>query len=101
MHISLSAFAPENLVSGDGFGSPAPHQPAYLHTQDKAGSYLLGFLPISAAASMYLFIPPYCSPSGLSRVTHLRTDGVHFRKSAGTGPVVSNECCLGRSPWIN
>ena len=33
MNISLSAFAPENLVSRDGFGSPVPRQFAYLHTQ--------------------------------------------------------------------
>ena len=33
MRISLSAFAPENLVSRDGFGSPVPRQPAHLHTQ--------------------------------------------------------------------
>ena len=26
MHISLSPFAPENLVSRDGFGSPVPRQ---------------------------------------------------------------------------
>ena len=31
---SLSAFAPENLVSRDGFGSPVPRQPAHLHTQE-------------------------------------------------------------------
>ena len=30
--ISLSPFAPENLVSRDGFGSPVPHQPAHLYT---------------------------------------------------------------------
>ena len=29
---SLSPFAPENLVSRDGFGNPAPRQPAHLHT---------------------------------------------------------------------
>ena len=46
------------------------------------------------------------TPSGQSwvyRVTQLRTDGVHCRESASTGPVnlkvVPNECCLGRSPW--
>ena len=32
-NISLSAFAPESLVSRDGFGSPVPRQPAHLHTQ--------------------------------------------------------------------
>ena len=33
MKISLSAFAPENLASRDGFGSPVPRQPPHLHTQ--------------------------------------------------------------------
>ena len=31
MNISLSASAPENLVSRDGFGSPVPRQPALFH----------------------------------------------------------------------
>ena len=35
---SLSAFAPENLVSRDGFGSPVPRQPAHLHTQAEYGA---------------------------------------------------------------
>ena len=48
------------------------------------------------------------TPSGqyrVYRITQLRTDGVHCRESASTGPVnfkvVPNECCLGRSPWTN
>ena len=36
----LSAFAPENLVSRDGFGSPVPRQPAHLRTQAESGAYL-------------------------------------------------------------
>ena len=40
MNISLSAFAPENLVSRDGFGSPVPRQPTHLHTQAESGAYL-------------------------------------------------------------
>ena len=53
MNISLSAFAPENLVSRDGFGSPIPRQPAHhLHTQAK--SDIRRFLPSSAAAPIYL-----------------------------------------------
>ena len=32
-NISLSPFAPENLVSRDGFGSPVPRQHAHLDTQ--------------------------------------------------------------------
>ena len=39
-NISLSAFAPENLVSRDGFGSPVPRQPAHLHTQAESDAYL-------------------------------------------------------------
>ena len=37
--ISLSAFAPENLVSRDGFGSPVPRQPAHLHTPAESGAF--------------------------------------------------------------
>ena len=40
MNISLSAFAPENLVSRDGFGSPVPRQPAHRHTQAESGACL-------------------------------------------------------------
>ena len=63
MKISLSPFAPENLVSRDGFGSPIPRQPAHLYTQAESGAYALlaGFIPISAAASIYLFKPPYAA----------------------------------------
>ena len=62
--ISLSPFAPENLVSQDGLGSPVPRQPAHLHTQTESGAYLLtGFLPSSAAA-MWLAEDgvPRCAP---------------------------------------
>ena len=37
--ISLSPFAPENVVSRDGFGSPVPQQPAHLHTRAESGAY--------------------------------------------------------------
>ena len=36
MNISPSAFAPENLVSRDGFGNLVPRQPAHLHTQTES-----------------------------------------------------------------
>ena len=37
-NISLSPFAPENLASGDGFGSrPVPRQTAHLCTQAESG----------------------------------------------------------------
>ena len=54
-NISLSAFVPEDLVSRDGFGSPVPRQPSPLHTQAE-WCLLTGFLPSSAAASIYSFI---------------------------------------------
>ena len=40
MNVSLSPFAPENLFSRDGFGSPVPCQPAHLHIQAESGAYL-------------------------------------------------------------
>ena len=40
MNISLSAFAPENLVSRDGFGIPVPRQPFHFHTRAEYGAYL-------------------------------------------------------------
>ena len=106
INISLFPFAPENLVSRDGFGSPVPRQSAPLHTQAESGAHLRDS---SRVPRPYPFI--YLNrhtPSGQSRVyrvTQVRTDGVHCRESAGTAPVnlkvVPNGCCLGRSPWIN
>ena len=45
---------------------------------------------MSAAASSYLFKPSYAIGSVPSLPGHsqMRTDGVHRRESAGTGPVV-------------
>ena len=100
MNIPLSAFVPENLVSQDGFGSPVPRQPAHLHTQ--AELVLTYGIPPEFRGGVHLFIYNRHTPSGQSRVyrvTQLRTDGVHCRESAGTGPVnlkvVPNECSLG------
>ena len=49
-----------------------------------------GFLPISTAAPKYLNRHTPSSQSQVYRVTQLRTDDVHCRKSAGTRPVVLN-----------
>ena len=40
INISLSPFAPENLVSRDGFSSPVPRQRAHLGTWAESGAYL-------------------------------------------------------------
>ena len=97
--IPLSPCVPENLVSRDGFSRPVPRQPAHLHTQAESGAYLRDSSRVPRK-------PPYAIGSVPSLwVTQLRTDGVHCRESAGTGPVnlnvVPNGCCLGRSPWTN
>ena len=86
MNISLSPFAPENLVSRDGFGSPVPRHPALLNTQAEYGAYLRDSSRVPRRH------PNTAShtPSGqfrVYRVTQLRTDGVHCREFAGTGPV--------------
>ena len=46
------------------------------------------FLPIPAAASIYVYRHTPSGQSRLNRVTQLRTNSVHCRESAGTGPVV-------------
>ena len=104
-NIPLSPCVPENLVSRDGFSRPVPRQPAHLHTQAESGAYTYGILPEFRGG---VHLRNHHTPSGQSRVyrvKQLRTDGIHCRESADTEPVslkvVSNECCLGRSPWTN
>ena len=65
-------------------------------------------IPLEFRGGVHLFISNRHTPSGQSRVyrvAQLRTDGVHYRESARTGPVnlkaLPNKCCLGRSPWTN
>ena len=107
MNISLSRFAPENLVLQDGFGSsPVPRQLAHLHTQTESGAYWWDSSRFPRRCP-FIYSNRH-TPSGQSRVyrvTQLHTDGVHCRESAGTGPVnlkvVPNGWCLGRSPWTN
>ena len=92
----------ENKYFAVRFGSPVPRQPAHLHTQPESGAY-------SRDSSRFprrrfkIYLNRH-APSGQSRVyrvTQLRTDGVHCRESACTGPVnlkvVPNGCCLRRS----
>ena len=86
MNTSVSAFAPEKLISRDGFGSPVPRQPAHLITQAESGACFYG-IPPEFRGGVHLFILYGRKPSGQSRVyrvTQLRTDGVDCRVSAGT-----------------
>ena len=105
MKSSLSAFVPENLVSRDLFDSPVPRQPAHLHTQAESGAYLRDSSRVPRRRpSIYLNRHTPSGQSRAHRVTQLRTDGVHCRESAGTGPVnlkvVPDECSLGKSPCV-
>ena len=59
MNISLSAFALENLVSRDGFGSPVPRQPAHFHTQAEYGAYLRDSSRVPRWRPFFYFKPPY------------------------------------------
>ena len=88
INVSLFGFAPENLVSRDGFGSPVPRQPAHLHTQAEYSAYSRDSSRVPRPRPFF-FLNRH-TPSGQSRVyraTQLRADGVHCRESAGTGPV--------------
>ena len=58
MNISLSAFALENSVSRDGFGSPVPRQPAHLHTQTEYGAYLRNFCRVPRRRPFIYLEPP-------------------------------------------
>ena len=59
MNISLSAFARENLVSRDGFGSPVPRQPAHLHTQAESGAYFRDSSRVPRRRPFIDIKPPY------------------------------------------
>ena len=86
---SLSPLVPENLVSRDGFSRPVPRQLAH-------SLYILRLnLVLTHGSARFPRWRPFNflnrhTPLGQSRVyrvTQLRTDGVHCRESAGTGPV--------------
>ena len=87
MIISLSPFAPGNLVSRDRFDRPISREPAHFPHSDWVWCLLAGFLPISAAASIYLYHQKPSGQSRVYRVTQLRTDGVQCQESAGSVPV--------------
>ena len=56
---SLSAFAPEKLVSRDGFSRPVPRQPAHLHTQAGSSAYLRDSSRVPRRRPFIYLKPPY------------------------------------------
>ena len=105
MNVPLSPYVPENLVSRDGFSRPVPRQPAHLHTQAESGAFLRDSSRVPRRRPFMK--PPYAIgsvPSLWGHAIAYRWHSLPCRESAGTGPVylkvVSNECCLGRSPCV-
>ena len=89
MNISLSPFAPENLVPRDRFGRPVPRQPARPPHSGCTWCLFTGFLPLSTVASIYSYLQPSLDQSRVYQITKLCTDGVHCRRGyAGIGPLV-------------
>ena len=100
MNISLSPFAPENLVSRDGFGSPVPRQPAHLHTQAESGAYLRDSSRVSRRHPFIYLKPPYA----IGSVPRLSGHAIAYRwrslpkvrRHRASKPQDSSECVL---PW--
>ena len=69
-NISLSAFAPENLVSRDRFGNPVPRQLAHLHTPAESGAYLRDSSRVQRRRPFIYLKPPYVIVSVPSLSSH-------------------------------
>ena len=59
LNISLSAFAPENLISRDEIGSPVPRQPARLYTRADSGACLRDSSRVPRRRPFIYLKPPY------------------------------------------
>ena len=87
INASLSPFAPEKLVSRDGFGTPVPRQPVHLQTQTEYGAYLRDSSRVPRWRPFIYLNGRTASVQAVYRVTQLRTDAIRCRESVGTGPV--------------
>ena len=98
MNISLSSFAPDNLVSRDGLGNPVPRQPAHLHTQAESGAYLRDSSRVPRRRPMK---PPYAigsvpSLSGRHAIAYRWRSLPRVRRHRACKPQGSSERVL---PW--
>ena len=100
MIISLSPFAPENLVSRDGFGSPVPRQPAHLQTQAESRAYLRDSSRVPGRRPFIYLKPPYAIgsvPSLSGRAIAYRWRSLpRVRRHRASKPQGSSERVL---PW--
>ena len=102
INISLSAFAPENLVWRDGFGNPVPRRPAHLHTQAEPGTYFRNSSRFPRRRPFIYFKPPYVigsvpSLSGHAIAYRWRSPP-RVRRHRASKPQGSSERVL---PWPN
>ena len=76
MNISLSVFAPEDLVSQGGFGSPVPRQPAHLHTQAELAAvvnlFVLNLVCFVGRAALTFPAPPNHSADSFISLMQMR-----------------------------
>ena len=104
---TLSVFAPENLVSRNGFGSPVPRQPAHLHTQAKSGAYLRGSSRVPRRRRPFPHLKPSYvivsvpSLSGHTIMPRWRSLPRVRRHRANKSQCSSERVLRGRSPWTN
>ena len=100
INVSLSAFAPESLVSRDGFGSPVPRQPAHLHAQAESGAYLRDSSRVPRRRPFIYFKPPYAIGSVPSLSGHVIANRwrslLRVRQHGASKPQGSSERVL---PW--
>ena len=110
---ALAPFAPENLVSRDGFDRPFPSRVSLLilHTRAQSDWLMLIVLPHGIPPDfrgcVHVFLPPYAIESvpGLSgRIIAYRWCSLaRIRRHRASSPQgsYSNGCCICRSPWTN
>ena len=100
-NISMSAaFASENLVPRDGFGSPVPRQLVHLHTQAESGASLGDYSRVSRRRPYIYLKPPYTvlSVPSLSghAITYRWRSPPRVRRHRASKPQSSSERVL---PW--
>ena len=76
MNVSLSMFAPENLGSQDGFGSPVPRQSGHLHTQAESGAYLRDSSRVPRRRP-FIYLKP---PNAIGPVPSLSGHAIAYRR---------------------
>ena len=99
---SLSPFAPENLVSRDGFSRPVPRRPSILHTRAESDWLIMlmvlthGISPAVRDGVHILYIQ-LTAASGQSRV-YRWCSPPRVRRHRAISPEISfsNGCCLFR-----